>query len=327
MALRTPLCDILGVDYPIIQAPIGSAASPQLAAAVSNAGALGMLALSWRSPADIRGVIRETRELADRPFGVNLVLTGSQRERLECALDEGVRIVSFFWGDPTSYVERVHDVGGIALHTVGTIEEARDAIEAGVDVIVAQGWEAGGHVRSDISTIVLVPSVVDAVGSRPVVAAGGIADGRGVAAALTLGAQGAWVGTRFLASQEAAVHPDYRKAVIDATISDTLHTMLFDIGWPHAPHRVIRNRTVDDWLAAGAPLPGSRPGEGEVVGRLPNGNPVVRYSDVPPLAGIEAEVDDLALYAGQSAGLVSSVAPAGDIVRRMVEEADRAFRR
>ena len=184
-------------------------AVPQLAAAVSNAGALGMLALTWSTPAG--DVVRETAALTDRPFGGNLVLNSDQHHRLDEALEAGLRIVSLFWGDPAGYVEQVHDANGVVLHTVGSAEEARRAAASGVDVVVAQGWEAGGHVWGQVATLPLVPAVVDAVAPVPVIAAGGIGDARGVAAVLALGAQAAWLGTRFLLAQEMPIHEEYRR--------------------------------------------------------------------------------------------------------------------
>ena len=197
-AMRTPVCELLGIEQPIVLAPM--VAVPRLAAAVSNAGALGMLTLTWSD--DVGAVVRETAALTARPFCGNLVLTEDRHRRLDQALDAGLRIVSFFMGDPSGYVQRVHDAGGIVMHTVGTAEEARRAVASGVDVVVAQGWEAGGHVWGTVATLPLVPAVVDAVTPVPVIAAGGIGDARGVAAVLALGAQAAWLGTRFLLAEE-----------------------------------------------------------------------------------------------------------------------------
>jgi nitronate monooxygenase len=195
--MRTPVCELLGIEQPIVLAPMVSV--PRLAAAVSKAGALGMLTLTWSE--DVGAVVRETAALTSRPFCGNLVLTEDRHRRLDQALDAGLRIVSFFLGDPVGYVKQVHDAGGIVMHTVGTAEEARRAVASGVDVIVAQGWEAGGHVGSTVATLPLVPAVVDAVTPVPVIAAGGIGDARGVAAVLALGAQAAWLGTRFLLAE------------------------------------------------------------------------------------------------------------------------------
>ena len=233
--MRTPVCELLGIEQPIVQAPMS--AVPELAAAVSNAGALGMLALTWSTPAG--DVVRETAALTDRPFGGNLILTSDQHRRLDEALEAGLRIVSLFWGDPAGYVEQVHDANGVVLHTVGSAEEARRAVASGVDVVVAQGWEAGGHVWGQVATLPLVPAVVDAVAPVPVIAAGGIGDARGVAAVLALGAQAAWLGTRFLLAQEMPIHEEYRRRLIDAAETDAQwYADLYEVGWPDAPHRV-----------------------------------------------------------------------------------------
>ena len=196
---------------PVVLAPMGGAVNAELAAAVSNAGGLGMLPLTWSPVDEVSGVIEATRRLTDRPFGVNLGLVWDQRERLASALRAGVGVVSFFWGDAGALIGEAHEAGAIVFVTVGTAEEGRAAAAAGADVVVAQGWEAGGHVWGKVSTLALVPRVVDVVAPVPVVAAGGIADGRGLAAVLALGAAGAWVGTRFLAASEAGIHPDYRR--------------------------------------------------------------------------------------------------------------------
>ncbi len=325
--LSTPLCPLLGIDLPIIQAPIGSATTPGLAAAVSNAGGLGMLAVTWQSIDEVRYTLRATRRLTDRPFGVNLVLHWPPGERLAVCLEEGVPVVSFFWGDPAPYVARVHDAGALVLHTVASAAEARQAVAAGVDVVVAQGWEAGGHVWGHVAALSLIPRVVDAVAPTPVVAAGGIADGRGLAAALALGAAGVWMGTRFLLSAEAAAHDLYKERLRQATETDTLYATLFDGGWPNAPHRALRNSTARRWDAAGKPPPGRRPGEGETVAADEDGRPVARYSDTLPLAGMTGDLEALALYAGQSVGLTNRQLPAARIVQDVAAEAVETLRR
>ena len=227
--MRTPVCELLGIEQPIVQAPMS--AVPELAAAVSNAGALGMLALTWSTPAG--DPVRETAALTDRPFGGNLILNSDQHRRLDEALEAGMRIVSLMWGDPAGYVEQVHDANGVVLHTVGSAEEARRAVASGVDVVVAQGWEAGGHVWGQVATLPLVPAVVDAVAPVPVIAAGGIGDARGVAAVFALGAQAAWLGTRFLLAQEMPIHEEYRRRLMDAAETDAQwYPNLYEVGWP-----------------------------------------------------------------------------------------------
>jgi NAD(P)H-dependent flavin oxidoreductase YrpB (nitropropane dioxygenase family) len=322
--LVTPLCERLGIDVPVIQAPVGSAVTPELVAAVSNAGALGMLALTWMSPRKAVQQIQQVRSLTDRPFGVNLVLDFPVDPILAACLDEGVSIISTFWGDPAAASEVIHAAGGLHLHTVGSVAEAGQAVRAGADVLVAQGWEAGGHVRGQVATMALVPAVVDAVGEIPVIAAGGIGDGRGLAAVLALGAQAGWLGTRFLTAAEAGTHLVYRQAVLDAAGDDAVHTRCFDGGWPDAPHRAVRNSTLTGWEAAGSPA-ASRPGEGDVVAVDASGRPHLRYSDMVPVPGMTGDPAALAMYAGQSAGLVNDQMPAGQIVAEVLTEARRTL--
>src|SRR5579863_932138 len=325
--MQTALCKLLGIELPIIQAAMGGAAGPKLAAAVSNAGGLGML-VPWRADlATVRQQIRETRALTSRPFGVNLNLEFPQEERLEASLDEGVRIISFFWRDPAALMPRAKAAGASVLHTVGSAADARRAADCGVDVIVAQGWEAGGHVRGTVATMPLIPAVIDAVPGVPVVAAGGIADGRGLAAALALGAAGAWIGTRFLASHEATIHPRYRERLLGANENDTVYLEnFFDVRWPNAPHRTLRNETVEAWDAAGRPPSGKRAGEGEVIGTSESIGSILRYQSYTPGTDAEGDIDAMSLWAGQGVGLVSKLQSAGDIVREIAGEAEVILR-
>lgn len=321
----TPFTSLLGIDFPIVQAPIGGASTPELVAAVSNAGGLGTLAITWRSLEATRSLIRQTKALTDRPFAVNLVLDWEPTERLIIALEEDATIVSFFWGDPAPFVAPVHAAGGLVMHTVASAGEARRAVAAGVDVIVAQGWEAGGHIWGEVATLPLVPAVVDAVTATPVLAAGGIVDGRGLAAALALGATGVWMGTRFLLAEESDAHSRYREWLQEATETDTVHSELFNVGWPNAPARTIRNATYDQWEAAGCPPVGARPGEGETIARTKFGEAALRYGSDAPLVGAEGEIDAMVFYAGQGVGLARRIQPAGIIVREVAAEAARTI--
>src|SRR5271166_794297 len=312
--MRTPVCELLGIEQPIVQAPMS--AVPELAAAVSNAGALGMLALTWSTSAG--DVVRQTAALTDRPFGGNLVLASDQHQRLDEALEAGLRIVSLFWGDPAAYVEQVHDADGIVLHTVGSAEEARRAVARGVDVVVAQGWEAGGHVWGQVATLPLVPAVVDAVAPVPVIAAGGIGDARGVAAVLALGAEAAWLGTRFLLAQEMPIHEDYRRKLIAAAETDPQwYPNLYDVGWPDSPHRVLRNSTAKAWEAAGRPPDGQRPGIGDVIAHFASGESIVRYEPAPPMTGTTGDIEALSMWAGQGVALARQPQSAADIVTEL----------
>jgi NAD(P)H-dependent flavin oxidoreductase YrpB (nitropropane dioxygenase family) len=300
--LRTPLCDLVGCELPIVQAPIGSASTVELVGAVSDAGGLGVLAGSWLEPEQLRTSIALIRAFTDRPFAVNLVLHWDQRERVRICLEGGVRVLSFFWGDPSPHIDACQAAGATVLHTVATAAEARRAVSLGVGCVVAQGCESGGHVWGEVSTMPLVPAVVDAVSPVPVIAAGGIADGRGLVAALALGAAGAWLGTRFVASEEANAHARWQQSIVHATERSTTLTTLFDVGWEEAPARVLRTDVVASWEAAGRPA-------GE------------RYRDDSPLRG-DPSPELRANYAGQSAGLVRDVLPAGELVRRIAQEAE-----
>jgi NAD(P)H-dependent flavin oxidoreductase YrpB (nitropropane dioxygenase family) len=322
-AMPNAFCECLGLDIPIVQAPMAGAGGPQLAAAVSNAGALGMLALWHYSIEQVRDEICATRTLTARPFGVNLNLNWPQDERLDACLEEGVKAISLFWGEaPREMVDRAHKAGALVLYSAGSAAQAKRGAECGADAIVAQGWESGGHVWGSVATLALVPAVVDAVHPLPVIAAGGIADGRGLAAVFALGACGAWIGTRFLLSPEARVHPRYQALLIAASEDATEHTDdLYDVGWPKAPHRALRNKTFDNWVAAGRPATGRRPGEGEVIAKSGAGADVVRYRSYTAGAGTTGDIDALSLWAGQGVGLVTRVKPAGEIVREISADA------
>ena len=328
--LRTPLCQRLGIDLPIVQAPIGRITTPELAAAVANAGALGMLGVSHLDIGAIGRRIQATSALTGRPFGVNLILAWDQRARLAACLEAGVRVISYFWasldaGSP--YVDEAHAEGALVMLTVGSAAEARRAVGAAVDVIVAQGLDAGGHVWGSVGTLALVPAVVDAVSPTPVIAAGGIGDGRAVAAVLALGAQAAWMGTRFVVADESYAHPEYRDRVLAADETDAVWSRdVFDNSWPDAGVRTLDNSTLRRWRAAGSPGHGDRPGEGEVVGHRPNGDPIVRYDTAPPTSDASGDLEAMANYAGQSAGVIRKRQPAAEIVREVADEAERVLR-
>jgi nitronate monooxygenase len=328
--IRTELCERLGIDVPIVQAPIGRVSSPELAAAVSNAGGLGMLGLSFLDGDAIDAGVRETKALTERPFGANLILKWDQRERLVACLEAGVRLISYHWSNlsPGSpYLDEAHAAGALVMLNVGSAEEARRAVDAGVDIVVAQGLDAGGHVWGSVGTLALVPAVVDAVSPTPVIAAGGIGDGRGVAAVLVLGAQAAWMGTRFVVADESRSQPEYKDRIVAAKETDAVWSIgVFDNGFRDAPVRTLDNSTLRRFRAAGSPSPGTRPGEGELVGAASDGAPIVRYDTAPPSTDVSGDLEAMANYAGQSAGVVRKRQPAADIVREVAEEAELALR-
>jgi len=322
--MKTTLCHMLGIEYPIIAAPMGpDLTGPELVAAVSNAGGLGILQAQFCAPPLFREEIHRIRALTDKPFGVNLLLHFPIDDQVVVCLEERVPVLSLFWGDPTPYVKRAHAAGVKVFHQVGSVSDAQRAAAAGVDVIIAQGVEAGGHVAGEISTLALVPRVVDAISPRPVVAAGGIADARGLVAVLALGAQAAMLGTRFLASSESRAHPHYKQKVLEASEADTVRTILFGHGWPNAPHRTLRTAFVRQWLGQEGRGQESRPDE-PVVGRtVIGGQPmsVLRFMGFPPNSDASGDIDSMDLLAGQSVGLIREVKPAGEIVSELVEEA------
>jgi len=322
--MKTNLCHILGIEHPIIAAPMGpDLTGPDLVAAVSNAGGLGILQAQLCPPPLFRQEIRRVRALTDRPFGVNLILHFPVVDHVAVCLEERVPVLSFFWGDPTPYVGRAHAAGVKVFHQVGSVAEAQKAAAAGIDVIVAQGVEAGGHVVGEVSTLALIPRVVDAVAPRPVVAAGGIADGRGVVAVLALGAQAAMLGTRFLASAESRAHPRYKQRLLEADEGGTVRTILFGHGWPNAPHRTLRTAFVEQWLGREARGQESRPDEPAVGQTVIGGQPmpVLRFMGLPPNCDASGDIESMDLLAGQGVGLVGEIKPAGEIVRKLVDEA------
>lgn len=328
--LKTALCRQLGIEYPIFSVGMGGGmAGPELTAAVSNAGGCGVLGMGGLPARYIHEQIRQTRTLTEKPFGVNIILPMVQEGQIEACFDEKVPILVLFWGDPKPYVEEAHRRGVKVFIQVGSVEEAQAAADAGVDAIIAQGVEAGGHVKSTTSLSTIVPAVVEAVKPTPVIASGGIANGRGVVAALTLGAQAVSMGTRFLCSEETKVLRAYKERVVQSKAEDTVYTLLFDVGWPNAAHRVLRNAEINDWEAAGRPASGQRPGEGSVIGRMPVADTVVdvpRYAVFPPMPGFTGDIERTALYTGESCRLISDIKPAGEIVREIVAEAEEIVR-
>jgi nitronate monooxygenase len=327
--LHTCICDLLGIEFPIVSAGMGGIAGAELAAAVSEAGGLGTLGLATLSPEGVQNEIAAARARTSKPLAANLLVPFLRPGIVETVADAGLAAVTFFWGNPRDYADAVnylHRTGTKVIWQCGEAEEAQRAVEAGVDVIIAQGYEAGGHVRGQVTTLALIPEMRDALPDSPIIAAGGIADGRGLVAALALGADGAALGTRFVASAESAAHPVYKERIVRAHAQDTIHTTLFDIGWPDAPHRVLRTEVVEQWERAGRPARGTRPGEDVKIVSISRAHvqvPLVNYTVMPPADFTEGEVGRLAFYAGQSCSLVNEILPAGEIVRRIAAEATK----
>lgn len=331
--LRTQLCERFGIELPIFAAPMGLIAGPELAAAVSNAGGLGILSFSGCPAPVLREQIRQVRSLTDKPFGVNVLLEGPQLpfsidSVIDACVEERVPILSTFWGDPTPYVARAHAAGIKVIDQVGSVAAAERAVRAGVDAIIAQGVEAGGHIAGEVTTMALVPRVVDAVAPVPVIAAGGIADARGLVAALALGAQAVVIGTRLIATPEAKAHPAYKEKVLSATEEQTVRTTLFGYGWPNAPHRTLRTPFVERWLTDESRGSEQRPDE-PLIGETKIGGqpvPLLRFMGLPPTVEASGDLESMDFLAGQSVGLVREIKPAAEVVWELADGARRILR-
>ena len=326
--LRTRLCEVLEINVPVLGAPMGpEIAGLDLAAAGSNAGGLGMISFGGYPPAALRERIRKLRTMTSRPFGVNILLGGPhlpcpEDAYVDACIAERVPVLSLFWGDPTPYVDKAHKAGIKVCDQVGSVRAAKRAADAGVDFIIAQGVEAGGHIAGTISTMVLTPRVVDTVAPIPVATAGGVADGRGLAAALALGAEGVVLGTRLIATNESNAHQIYKEKVLAATEEDTVRTTLFGNGWPNAYHRTLRTPFVEQWLPEERRGSEQRPDE-PIVGEVTLGRrmPLPRFGGVPPARDATGDIDCMDFLAGQCSGLVRQIEPAAVVVREIVEEA------
>ena len=315
--LRTSVTELLGIEHPIVLGGMGSGTSPELVAAVSEVGGLGILGASGLAPDAVARQTEEIRARTDRPFGLNQLLFLVDEARFAAMLAARPRVMSFAWPWPeqdlAEYFERSHEVGAQVMHMVSDVADAERAARAGADVIVAQGNEGGGHVGT-MGTLPLVAMVASAVAPVPVLAAGGVADGRGLAAALALGAGGALLGTRFLATPEAPIHAAYKEAIVSSDGHDTLATDIPDVAngqvWPGAYYRVARNRFVERWIGR----------ENEL-----------RKHRVEVAAGLQAartagDTDEATIALGQTAGLIESIVPAGEVVRRISADAEATIR-
>ncbi|KPV53580.1 2-nitropropane dioxygenase [Kouleothrix aurantiaca] len=315
--IHTHLCDLLAIDHPILNAPMGGTATATLAAAVSNAGGFGMIGgTSPGGPDWLRSQIRAARAQTNRPFGVGFISSFPNIDDLvQVALDEQVAAINHSFADPTPYVAAARARGIRVFAQVQSLAQAQRAAKAGVDAIIAQGTEAGGHTGT-AGTLALLPAVVDSVGGIPVLAAGGVADRRGLAAVLMLGAAGASLGTRFVASDEWGGGDWEQQAVLDATTDDTIRTSLYDqirgAAFPaDIADRVLRNRFNTAWNGRTTAITEQR---ADLQRQLEAG-----------AKALDKEVVDIS--AGLAAGLIRSQEPAGLIVQRIVAEAEQVLQR
>jgi nitronate monooxygenase len=312
--LTTKFTTLIGCSIPVQQAGMGGVATPELVAAVANAGGLGMLG-GVRLPAPfLTSALDQLRQQARGSFGVNFLAPFLDRECLEIAAARA-RVVEFFYGDPDpAHVRTVHAGKALAAWQVGSRDEAQAAVDAGCDFIVAQGVEAGGHVRGCIGLLPLLDEVLAAI-HVPVVAAGGIATARGMAAALTAGASAVRVGTRFVAAVESAAHPYYKEALVQARPEDTVLTEAFSANWPHAPHRVLRS-----CVAAAEALPDGVVGYAEIGGQR---MAITRFMTPAPIRATTGAIEAMALYAGESVGAVRGIESAAQIIQELADGAER----
>ncbi|HZX72579.1 MAG TPA: nitronate monooxygenase [Rhodanobacter sp.] len=311
--------DLRNLAIPILQAPIGSVATVDLAAAVSNAGGMGSLALTWTLPDTAARLVQCLHSRTRAPFFVNFVLAFAP-VAFDAVIDAGAPVITLSWGHAPHLIQRAHRQGVTVGVQVGTAEDAARAIGDGADFVICQGAEAGGHVQSAFELATLLPEVVRHAGSVPVVATGGLADGAGIRWAIGQGATAAMLGTRFVATAESAAHPSYKNAIVRAKGANTTLTYCFDGGWPGAAHRVIRNRTLERWEAAGSPPHGLRPGEGDIVATDPARGEIWRYDDMPAMQSMTGEVMDCCLFAGLGVDRILDTPSARELVEHLWNE-------
>jgi NAD(P)H-dependent flavin oxidoreductase YrpB (nitropropane dioxygenase family) len=315
--MRTRICDVLKIEHPVVLGGMATGTNAALVAAVTNAGGLGILGATFLPPEQQRTETGKIRELTAGPFGLNHLLAFAAEDRFSATLAARPRVVSTAWAwsdqDLRPFFQRAHDAGSLVMHMVSGVPEAVRAVQSGADIVVAQGTEGGGHVGW-MGTMALVPQVVRAVAPVPVLAAGGIADGSGLAASLALGAEGVLLGTRFLATPEAPIPPSYKRAILESDGHDTLLTEIADIAyglvWPGAMSRVVRNRFIERWAGR----------EWDVR---------QRRNEIATGLRAARERDDAAesnLQMGQTAGLITAIVPAAQVVREVVAEAERIIR-
>ena len=316
--IKTPICKLLDIEHPIALGGMGSATNPELVSAVSRAGGLGALGCHYQTPEQIRERTAAIRRQTNKPFGLNFLLFDMREDSFAAALDLRPAVMQFAWARPDQdlkpYFARAHEAGCKITHMAGAVPEAVRAAEAGADIIVAQGTEGGGHVGW-MASMPLVPMIVDAVAPIPVLAAGGFADGRGLVAALALGAEGILLGTRFLATDESPLHPNFKQAIVDSDGHDTQLSEIPDLAaglvWPGAMTRSRRNDFIERWAGREWAL---RQNRAEAHAKL-------------QAARKAGDVAEGPLSMGQDAGLIHDIVPAADIVARIAREAEEILRR
>jgi NAD(P)H-dependent flavin oxidoreductase YrpB (nitropropane dioxygenase family) len=323
----TSITRVFGLTTPIVNAGMAMIARPKLAAAVCEAGALGTIGCDISPPSVLRELVRQTKTLTKRPFGVDLIGDFVTDEHISVLVEEKAALAIFFWTLPTpAHVDRLKRAGITVWMQIGGVAEADQAAARGADALVVQGAEAGGHNRAEASTMTLFPRIRRRFPGLPLLAAGGIVDGRTMAAALVLGADAVWCGSRFLASQEAEAHDAYKDRVLSADVGDTAILSIYGPEWPGQAMRAIVNDGAR--MALGREAEAIKDAAGQVIGStVLNGHtiPVPRYSAILPTRDFAGDIEQACLTAGQSAGNIEAILPAGEIVRRMTSEAAAAL--
>lgn len=321
-----------GQTYPFAAAGLAFAGmTPDFAIAVSNAGGIGALGVGFMTAEELRAKIHVIRQATDAPFNINFITCFENDAQIRVCAEERVPIASFHWGHPApEHLRILTDAGVSVWEQVGTVDDGHRAADDGADVVIAQGWEAGGHNYGGLGTIALVPAMVDAIGHKAIIlASGGIADARGAAATLCLGADGIWVGTRLVASHEAHVHPYHHDALMRATGFDTVRSSIFGPEMPHFnPMRLIRNTVVDDYTDRLADVPVERDDLPIIGQTVFNGQPHVKrkFDVMLPVPETTGDWDEMPWLAGQGVGLIHDIKPAAVIVTEMMEGAAAIIR-
>jgi len=308
-ALHTPLCERLGIQYPIFLAGMGGVSMSALTAAVSNAGGLGIIGAATLDPPSLRDEIRKTRALTDKPFAVDLLAPDPEmiRPHMQVVFEEDVRIFVAGLAVPAAFIEEMHKRDMLVMVMCGRVRHAEKSVAAGADIVAAQGTEAGGH-TGEIGALALIPQVVDAV-SVPVIAAGGISDGRGLVAALALGAEGAIIGTRFIATPEAQAAPGYRDALVRSSEADTMRTRAYT----GKTARTIKTAYAEEWETRAGDI---KPFPFQAMTSIQN-----QVMDYPGLTE-SFDVTRTFMPAGQGVGMIHEIKPAADVVRDIIAEAE-----
>jgi enoyl-[acyl-carrier protein] reductase II len=323
---RTRLTEAFGVRYPIACAGMAFVGmTPDLAIAVCRAGGIGALGVGKLPPAAMAAMIGQIRAATDAPFNVNFITIFTEPAHIDMCIALRVPIVSFHWGHPDRQtIDRLHAAGTKVWEQVGDIEAGKRAVGDGIDGIVAQGTEAGGHNYGTLPGLVLIPEMADKVRPPMLLAAGGIVDGRGLAAALSLGADGVWIGSRLVASTEAYAHPDYKRRLVEASGTDTVLSAAFgpeDANFN--PMRVLRNAVTDRWSGRDDEIPvdiADRPiiGQTNILGQ-PFDLPA--FTNFVPMPTTQGNLDQMPMLAGEGVGLIDKVEPVATILTRMAQDA------